>query len=512
MRSFSLLFASSMAMLLPSSVILVVGCRRALPLLLIPPHHRRLSGPRITPCLSSPSVVIERDDVASYVVDDGDDMVEDYVASSSRNVAVGGVPHRERRPPVAFAAAATADGHDIPGNGTSTTTTNRVDDGRRLLLLHDDDDDRKLLGRAFVAKLNELEAYRREYGDCLVPKRYRNNPSLGNWVNKQRQNYRKFMRGEKTSMNETRISALNERGFVWDATSLPLKSHRGDCNWQRMYDQLAQYRKANGHCRVPSSCPLGQWVVRQRFLYRRQPPSSFASGEEEEGGGGGKRSISSSSLTDDRIRLLNDLDFQWSSRSEGTWARRMRELREFKSRNGHVLVPSTYLPNPQLSAWVATQRKNYNRRKAGKTSPLTMGRIRELDELGFGNDDSGDVLFFLVLSSSPLDDTTADVRHWIMIMPSLLFAVATVLMAVGGGGDGGGTSSTFPLSRDDDDEGGAGTCRVYNNEVNNDEDEYKDEVNNDEDEDKDDKDKYEDESEDEDEDEDGGDDEEEDEG
>jgi hypothetical protein len=63
-------------------------------------------------------------------------------------------------------------------------------------------DDELLLGRAFAGKLLELEAYRNEYGDCLVPKRYKRNPSLGNWVNKQRQNYRKFMRGEKSSMNE----------------------------------------------------------------------------------------------------------------------------------------------------------------------------------------------------------------------------------------------------------------------------------------------------------------------
>ncbi len=65
--------------------------------------------------------------------------------------------------------------------------------------------------------------------------------------------------------------------------------------------------------------------------------------------------------------------------------------------------------------------------------------------MGEGNNNSGDVPFFLVLSSLPLDDTTADIRHWIAIVPSLLFVIATASMAVGGGGDGGGTSSTLPL-------------------------------------------------------------------
>ncbi len=167
-------------------------------------------------------------------------------------------------------------------------------------------------------------------------------------------------------------------GFVWDASSLPPKSHRGDDNWRRMYDRLAQYRNVHGHCRVPSSCPLGQWVVRQRFHHRRRRASS------EPGVDGGEGSSKSSSpLAEERMRLLSELDFQWSSHSEDAWDGRMRELREFKSRNGHVLVPRNYPPNPQLSAWVATQRKNYNRRKAGKASPLTAGRIRELDEIGF---------------------------------------------------------------------------------------------------------------------------------
>ena len=47
------------------------------------------------------------------------------------------------------------------------------------------------------------------------------------------------------------------------------------------------------------------------------------------------------------------------------------------------MVPRKYPTNEQLAAWVATQRKNYNRRKLGKPSPLTVARIDELEELGF---------------------------------------------------------------------------------------------------------------------------------
>lgn len=60
----------------------------------------------------------------------------------------------------------------------------------------------KQLGIAFTQKLVELEEYKKKHGDCLVPRRYEENPSLGNFVNKQRQSYRKFLLGEKSSMND----------------------------------------------------------------------------------------------------------------------------------------------------------------------------------------------------------------------------------------------------------------------------------------------------------------------
>ena len=41
-------------------------------------------------------------------------------------------------------------------------------------------------------RLEELIAYREAYGDCLVPSRYPENPSLGRWVVNQRWQYKKF--------------------------------------------------------------------------------------------------------------------------------------------------------------------------------------------------------------------------------------------------------------------------------------------------------------------------------
>ena len=103
---------------------------------------------------------------------------------------------------------------------------------------------------------------------------------------------------------------------------------------------------------------MGQWIVRQRYLYRQSPSVK-------------------SSLTADRIGLLNQLDFQWLTRSEQIWNTRMNELREFKEANGHVMVPTNYPKNKPLSSWVSTQRKKYN------NGSLARERIKELEQMGF---------------------------------------------------------------------------------------------------------------------------------
>lgn len=120
-----------------------------------------------------------------------------------------------------------------------------------------------------------------------------------------------------------------------------------------MYCKLKEFHERNGHCRVPSSSSLGQWVVRQRFLFRR------------------------SGLTNERVSALNMLNFTWQTRAEMIWNKRMNELREYKEANGHVIVPTNYPPNIQLSSWVSSQRRKY------KNSKLSLSRIEELEEIGF---------------------------------------------------------------------------------------------------------------------------------
>jgi len=104
----------------------------------------------------------------------------------------------------------------------------------------------------------------------------------------------------------------------------------------------------------------------------------------------------STSLTQERIGLLNDLGFTWTIRSRDTfgesWNQRYEELKEFRRIHGHCNVPSKYAENQELGIWVGTQRTQYRLYMKGRetgnltTSNMNEDRIRALESLGFSWD------------------------------------------------------------------------------------------------------------------------------
>jgi hypothetical protein len=190
------------------------------------------------------------------------------------------------------------------------------------LLSLNEDQLRIRFGPAFAQKVMELAKYKEKFGDCLVPKRYQDNPSLGNFVNKQRQLYRKYLEGENSSMTPEKVDILKSIGFAFNTSSIPVRSHSSDRAWQKMYNQLAEYHKLHGHTSLPSNTSLGQWCVTQRYKYRLK-------GNEENG----------RSLSQNRIEMLNKLGFVFETRYEVLWNQRINELKEFKKLHGHCLVP-----------------------------------------------------------------------------------------------------------------------------------------------------------------------------
>ena len=143
-----------------------------------------------------------------------------------------------------------------------------------------------------MTQYNNLKAYNEEHGHCDVSRYDLSNKSLGNWVNKQRTAYRRRKAGLKSAMTEERIQLLERLKFKWGVSN--------DNAWIVQYNALKEYRKEHGHANVSrhdlSNKRLGKWVSNQREAYR-QHKAGLKSGM---------------SMTEKRIQLLEDLEFNWN--------------------------------------------------------------------------------------------------------------------------------------------------------------------------------------------------------
>jgi hypothetical protein len=90
----------------------------------------------------------------------------------------------------------------------------------------------------------------------------------------------------------------------------------------------------------------------------------------------------SSTITDERIGLLEACGFVWDSHHEA-FQIRLKELAEFKALHGHTAVPAKYTANIQLATWCKCQRRQYRLFQEGRPSNLSPERIRDLERLGF---------------------------------------------------------------------------------------------------------------------------------
>lgn len=89
-----------------------------------------------------------------------------------------------------------------------------------------------------------------------------------------------------------------------------------------------------------------------------------------------------SSITPERVALLQELDFSWNAQ-ESAWSRHLEDLKEFRAEHGHCHVPLAHPQYPKLGLWTKEQRRHYTLLKQGKQSHMTLERVRELDKVGF---------------------------------------------------------------------------------------------------------------------------------
>jgi len=73
----------------------------------------------------------------------------------------------------------------------------------------------KVDDEAWNRKYGELIEYKEKHGNCIVPRNYKSNKPLGEWVVNQRRQYRLLQEGKHSRMTEERVTKLEKVGFKW---------------------------------------------------------------------------------------------------------------------------------------------------------------------------------------------------------------------------------------------------------------------------------------------------------
>ena len=71
----------------------------------------------------------------------------------------------------------------------------------------------------WMDRFNELKEYKEKYGHCNVPQKWKENPSLGRWVDNQKTQHQKLYDGKKTNLTVERIQLLVGLKFEWRSGS-----------------------------------------------------------------------------------------------------------------------------------------------------------------------------------------------------------------------------------------------------------------------------------------------------
>ncbi len=197
------------------------------------------------------------------------------------------------------------------------------------------------IDNAWEESFLELYKFKEKFEHCKVPKDYPENPSLGSWVDGQRQKKKNGI------LSENNVSRLNSIGFEWTPN---------DTRWEEAFSMLCTFKKETGHCNVPSTYNenkhLAHWVIRQRTTYSKK------------------------ALSKEYIDRLINIGFVFEPDKEA-WEKMFFILCNYKELKGDCDVPQNYVENPLLGRWVTTQRVCYNKKK------LAQDRIDKLNNIGF---------------------------------------------------------------------------------------------------------------------------------
>lgn len=231
---------------------------------------------------------------------------------------------------------------------------------------HDNRDD--IEDATWGKRYNELVQYRKQNGNCLVPKLYQQNLELGIWVDTQKTRYNHW------KLPIQRVVDLERLGMGW---KMHLNTHQ-DSVWDRKYEELVTFATEHGHCRIPRNYHdgvLSKWVYNQRTQYLNLQDNK------------------SSHMTRYRVGCLEEIGFEWrlryhdkakrtGHRFDVMWLIRYKELTEFHSIHGHCNITEDYNLK-KLTRWIYVQRRTYRKKNEGFQTNLTDERIQLLNKINF---------------------------------------------------------------------------------------------------------------------------------
>jgi hypothetical protein len=175
--------------------------------------------------------------------------------------------------------------------------------------------------------------------------------------------------------SKSKRKTASAKNAIDPESSSPKKRSRpskddGSSEWNQMFFELMLYRTKHGDISVNEDDDehesLHNWILQQRTEYGRY-------GNKVEG----------CILTEDRIKVLESVAFLFNTRTDKFWRSQFENLKQYKEKHGHLLVPKN-CEFQGLGRWVVTQRTQYGlMTKEGNKSQLTPYRKQLLDEIGF---------------------------------------------------------------------------------------------------------------------------------
>lgn len=183
-----------------------------------------------------------------------------------------------------------------------------------------------------------------QQADHYINKSTRFNYSMNSWLEKQKDDYRKGW------LNDRQIKMLYDIGFDVD----PQKTR-----WDNNYQILKNLFDTNGYL------DINEQINNSETLYRL---SSWATGI--------RKRYRNGTLPQEKIDLLNQIDFDWDPSGRYYWDKNYERLKNFFTCYGHSNIPQDNEGYKDLAQWYKIQKKYVER---GKLPKRKIKLLKEVD-------------------------------------------------------------------------------------------------------------------------------------